>query len=117
MSRLLLGGKMAEDNWQQIKKIFVDALLQNPNERRNFVRQSCCSNRTVLKEVESLLSSFDSADSFMETPAVIKVADIIESETKKLKAGKRFAHYEIIQQIGAGGMGEVYLARDQKLDR
>ena len=53
----------------------------------------------------------------METPAVAKVAGIIEAETKKLEAGKCFGHYEIIEQIGAGGMGEVYLAKDKKLDR
>ena len=53
----------------------------------------------------------------METPAVAKVADVIEAETKKLETGKCFGHYEIIKQIGEGGMGEVYLAKDKKLDR
>ena len=53
----------------------------------------------------------------METPAVAQVADIIESDTKRLETGTRFGHYEIIRQIGIGGMGEVYLAKDQKLDR
>ncbi len=53
----------------------------------------------------------------METPAVAKVADVIEAETRKLETGKCFGHYEIIEQIGAGGMGEVYLAQDKKLDR
>ena len=53
----------------------------------------------------------------METPAVAEVADMIEVETKKLETGKCFGHYEIIKQIGEGGMGEVYLAKDKKLDR
>jgi serine/threonine-protein kinase len=53
----------------------------------------------------------------METPAVARVADVIETNTKKLETGKCFGHYEIINQIGAGGMGEVYLAKDKKLDR
>ncbi|MCA1600322.1 MAG: protein kinase, partial [Acidobacteria bacterium] len=53
----------------------------------------------------------------METPAVAQVADIIASDTNGLETGTRFGHYEIIRQIGAGGMGEVYLAKDQKLDR
>ena len=46
-----------------------------------------------------------------------KLQHMIEIEIKKLEAGKRFGYYEIINQIGVGGMGEVYLARDKKLDR
>jgi Tol biopolymer transport system component len=53
----------------------------------------------------------------METPAVAKVADMMEIETRKLEAGKCLGHYEIIEQIGAGGMGEVYLAKDTRLER
>jgi len=69
------------------------------------------------REVEKLLDSF-AEDSFMEQPAAREVASvIIKAETKNLEAGKCFGHYEIVRQIGAGGMGEVYLAQDKKLDR
>ncbi|MBA2260190.1 MAG: protein kinase, partial [Acidobacteria bacterium] len=55
---------------------------------------------------------------FMEQPAAAEVASvIIKAETKHLEAGKCFGHYEIIEQIGAGGMGEVYLAEDTRLER
>lgn len=108
---------MADENWQQVRKIFDDALRQKPEERARFVNEVCRSDKILLAEVESLLSSLGSAESFMETPAVANVADVIEAETRKLEKGKCFGHYEIIEQIGAGGMGEVYLARDQKLNR
>ncbi len=108
---------MADDNWQKVREIFDSALRRRPEERRRFVKEVCGDDKNLLAEVESLLSSHDSAQSFMETPAVAKVADAIEAETKKLEIGKCFGRYEIIEQIGAGGMGEVYLARDTRLER
>ena len=108
---------MAEDNWQRIRKVFDGALHRKPEERQKFVNEVCGSDKILLAEVESLLASLDSAESFMETAAAAKVAGVIEDEPKKLKTGECFNHYEIIRQIGAGGMGEVYLAEDKKLDR
>ena len=108
---------MANAQWQKVREIFDSALRHKPHERRRFVNEVCGDDRTLRAEVESLLSSHDSAESFMETPAVAKVADMIAAKTKKLETGKCFAHYEVVEQIGEGGMGEVYLARDKKLDR
>jgi serine/threonine-protein kinase len=108
---------MADEKWQKVREIFDSALRQKPDVRRRFVNDVCGDDKTLFAEVESLLSSLDNAESFMETPAVAEVADVIEAEQKRLEAGKRFGHYEIIEQIGVGGMGEVYLARDKKLDR
>jgi len=106
---------VAEEHWQQAKRIFEDALRQKPEARARFVSEVCGDDKTLLREVESLLSSFDSAGSFLETPAIAKFANAIE--TRKLEPGKCFGHCEIINQIGVGGMGEVYLARDNQLDR
>src|SRR6476659_5338741 len=113
----ILKGKMVDEKWQKVREVFDSALRRKPEERRNFIHQACGEDKTLLAEVESLLSSLDSAESFMETPAVAEVAHMMESETKKLEAGKCFGHYEIIKQIGVGGMGEVYLAKDTRLER
>ncbi len=108
---------MADEKWQKVREVFDSALRRQPDERRMFVNEACGQDKTLLAEVESLLSSLDSAEGFMETPAVAEVAHMIEIETKKLEAGKLFGHYEIIEQIGVGGMGEVYLAKDTRLER
>ena len=71
----------------------------------------------MLAEVESLLSSVSEAGSFLETPFGPQIARIIHSRTEPLEAGTRLTHYEIIEPIGAGGMGEVYLATDTRLNR
>jgi serine/threonine protein kinase len=108
---------MADNNWQKVREVFDSALRRKPAERRKFVNEVCGDNKALLAEVESLLSSFNSADSFLETPAVAKVADIIVTKTEKPAPGAAFNHYEIVKQIGEGGMGEVYLAKDVNLNR
>jgi eukaryotic-like serine/threonine-protein kinase len=108
---------MSDAAWQQAKRIFDDALRQKPEARARFVSEVCGDDKTLFREVESLLASFDSAGSFLEKPAIARFADVIEVQTKKLEAGKCFGHYEIIKQIGVGGMGEVYLAEDTSLER
>ncbi len=108
---------MAYNNWQRVREVFDVALRQDPEDRQNYLNQACGDDKELLAEVQSLFLSFDKSGDFMETPAIAHVADMIESGTKRLETGTRFGHYEIIRQIGIGGMGEVYLARDQKLDR
>ena len=99
-----------DKKWQQVREIFDSALRRKPEERPAFVVEACGNDKSLLNEVESLLSSLDSAESFLETPAVPAMANALE-------IGSSFAHYEIIRQIGVGGMGVVYLGRDTRLDR
>jgi serine/threonine-protein kinase len=108
---------MAHENWQQVKEIFADALRQTPEMRPEFLDSACRDDKNLRREVESLLTSFDSAESFMETPAVGEMPDVSETGAHRLESGTRFGHYEIIALLGTGGMGEVYLAEDTKLDR
>ncbi len=107
---------MANDDWNNAKRIFADAMKVAPAERSAFLDEVCRDDAETRREVESLLASLDDAGSFMEQPAAHEVADLIR-QNKVLEAGKSFGHYEIVRQIGAGGMGEVYLAKDTKLER
>ncbi len=108
---------MAQENWQQVKEIFVEAVKQQPAARQRFVEELCECDQEIKKEVQSLLSSYDSASSFMEHPAIAEVAQLFEAGVPQLSSGQVFGHYEIVKQIGKGGMGEVYLALDRVLDR
>jgi len=108
---------MIDLNWQKVREVFDAALQQEPEERQHYINEACRDDKHLLTEVESLFSSLAKSDEFLETPAVAHVADMIACPTKPLAPGTRFGHYEVIRQIGIGGMGEVYLAKDQKLDR
>ena len=63
-------------------------------------------------KLEELLASHQRAGSFIETPAVGFAAKILENALPDALVGQRIGHYELSQRIGAGGMGEVYLATD-----
>jgi serine/threonine protein kinase len=108
---------MPDEKWQKVREVFDSALRRKPEERRKFVREACGGDEILEAEVESLLASHDSADSFLETPAVARVAGEILPKQAQFASGRRLGHYSIREQIGAGGMGEVYLARDEKLQR
>ncbi|MGI8788520.1 MAG: protein kinase domain-containing protein [Pyrinomonadaceae bacterium] len=109
---------MKPQQWQKVNDIFAAALELAPAQREKFLEKACGADADLRLEVDKLLVSFEDAASFMEQPAAREVARLlVKAETNNLEAGKCFGHYEIIRQIGAGGMGEVYLARDKKLDR
>jgi hypothetical protein len=105
------------DHWPTVKRIHQSALDQDPSERAAFVRASCGGDETVLREVQSLLSYEADAESFLERPAM-DLAGITSSEPHEhTLAGRTLSHYQVVSLLGAGGMSEVYLARDPRLDR
>lgn len=101
-------------SWQRVKEIFEGALEKQGAEREAFLERMCDGETAVREEVASLLRSYEVAGSFMEAPAVAHAADALE---QKLTPGQRVKHYQIVNLIGEGGMGEVYLATDTILGR
>ncbi len=108
---------MNSERWQKVKGLFDAVVELAPQERKQLLDNACNGNAQLRRDVENLLVSFEETESFMEQPAAAEVASVIIKKDSQLEAGKSLGHYEIIRQIGAGGMGEVYLAEDKKLDR
>lgn len=103
------------ERWQQIESLFQEALQRDPAERDAYVREACRGDSDLRREVASLLANHDAAGR-SEPWAAAAAAQLI-SGRPALKAGQCLGTYEILALIGAGGMGEVYKARDTRLNR
>ncbi|MDQ3063836.1 MAG: protein kinase [Acidobacteriota bacterium] len=103
--------------WQQVKKIFQSALERSSDEREQFLDKVCGDDKSLRREVETLLASSENVGSFMEQPAIGEVAEMFVSADNNLQISESLNHYRILSHLGAGGMGEVYLAEDTKLNR
>lgn len=108
---------MTPETWEKIGEIFSAAAELDPAERRAFLDEACGPDQVIREEVESLLAANSLAGNFISEPA-IKVADLsgILPEPQTL-SGSDLGHYRIEKSIGKGGMGEVYLATDTRLNR
>ena len=93
--------------WQQVKQLFAAALERAPQQRTPFLAEACGEDVALRGEVEALLAAHHDAGTFLDSG----------TGTNELAAGRSLGPYEIVELIGAGGMGQVYRARDARLGR
>ncbi len=102
------------DDWQRVKSVFEQALAVEASDRSAFLATACGSDALLRQHVDALLASHAASQSFLETNA---------SAVLKLRHpggdldGQVLGTYRLLSRIGAGAMGEVYAAHDEKLNR
>jgi serine/threonine protein kinase len=95
---------VSEERFRNIDRIFHDALDRVPNERQRYLERECAQDPSLAREVQALIDSYEEAGNFLEPAEPSLVGQTISS-------------YQVKELIGAGSMGEVYLAHDLKLKR
>src|SRR5579863_4028956 len=108
----------SSEHWRRLEGLFYQALDLEPEARAAFLDQSCGTNTELRKEVEGLLKSAEQTMDFLQKPVLDAAQEIMnEGRHDPIEPGTQLAHYKIISMLGAGGMGEVYLAEDLRLKR
>ncbi len=108
---------MTPERWRQIEEVVHRAFEHTPDDRQPFVEAACGADLELRAEVETLLASAGQVHGFLETSALEDAAILLVAQEPAAEPGERVGPYAIEERLGAGGMGEVFLAHDIRLGR
>src|SRR5262245_23871058 len=100
------------DRWATVERLYHAALEPPLEARPAFLAEACIGDQELRREVETLLAQGASAEGLVTRGAVAAVAGLVSDLSPSVLTGRRLGVYQILAPIGAGGMGEVYRARD-----
>jgi serine/threonine protein kinase len=109
--------KMTPERWLEVEDVLQAALDRPPQERDSFLDQACAGDEELKSEAAALICAHDEAGDFIERPAIAQDARVMFGDQPDLNIGRVVGPYSIMERLGAGGMGDVYLAQDGRLNR
>jgi Tol biopolymer transport system component len=110
---------MTPERWRQVEDLYHAAVAREPQARAAFLDEACGGDLDLRARVESMVAAHERAGPFIATPAPEAAPELLRIATRPaaVVTGQVLGHYRIESVLGAGGMGEVYRARDTRLDR
>src|SRR5262245_27430058 len=108
---------MTSNRWHQIEDLYHAALKLDANQRAGFLKSACNGDEGLRREVECLLTADQQAENFLESPVLEVAAGEMAIQGPPSLIGRSLGAYQILSALGAGGMGEVYNAKDTRLNR
>src|SRR3979490_1347553 len=108
---------MTPERWKRTEALYQAARARPSGERAAFLAEACRDDEALRRDVESLVNEPDSDDGFLAELAIADVTQIVDDFAPAAMAGRFLGGYQLLTLVGAGGMGEVYRARDPKLGR
>src|SRR6266567_4446731 len=104
---------MEPRRWGRITDIYHATIARPPEERASFLGEECHGDESLRKQVEAMVKSHERSGDFIESPAFEVAPELLTNDRAGALVGKVIGHYQIESLLGVGGMGQVYLTRDE----
>src|SRR5713226_7838949 len=101
---------MNPESWQRVEALLNEVLELSPAERADFLDTARAKDNGIRAEVEALLACELEAEAFLQVPALSFSEGLIDSDGSDELTGQQIGRYQIVRELGQGGMGAVYLA-------